>query len=146
MTAPSPRFGLGSTLVFQTSLVEIEITKIDWDELTRTIHNATHLGTPKVAAGKLTNAKKVPGPIVESGPIKFSGHYAGAVLNLIKAAPETVVLTMPLLDGEATAEKFTFTGFVSGVKPGNLDPDAFVINDVTLVIADALDYDPATLA
>lgn len=143
MAAPDPRLGLGATIEFLTSGIEIKVTKADWDALKRTTHDKTHLGTPAASPSSMVNVQKFPGKLVDGGNIKFSGYYSGPVLELIVSKEERVRVTFPLEDNETTPETFEFDGFCDDVKPWNLDPDEKVINDVNLVIAGNLTYDPA---
>lgn len=118
MTARTAMNGFGTTLVFNTSAVEVEFTDFDWEGFSRSVIDTSHHGTDLADTGaqEYGDRTKMFGKLVDSGPIKCEGHYTGAALQLIHAARQTCVLTLPLADGETTKEAFTFTGGVSNMK------------------------------
>lgn len=143
MAAQDPRIGLGTTLEFLNSGLEVQITDIDWDGLQRASIDKTHLGSAVAGSGKVGSRRKMPGRLVDAGTLKCTGHYTMGALRLVEAPPERLRLTLALLDGEATPDRYDFTGFVTNVKPMKITSDEKVPVEFDLVIDGEVSLTPA---
>ena len=95
---------------------DVNLESISGPELSRKSIETSHLGTAAPTGDKFGNATFLPGKIVDGGVVEIEAQWGANARPPIHAAPETIRITFPLRAGEATAEKWEFTGFLTNAK------------------------------
>jgi hypothetical protein len=144
MTAPSARIGLGTTLEMLTSGAEFEKVKIDWDGMTRTSHETTHLGTVRAGTGNHGSRTFIPGKVTDPGTLKVEAHFNPDEISLIEAAAEQFRITLPLETGQLSAAKWEGSGFVVNVGGMSFVADGIVAQTFEIKCSGEWDYTAAT--
>lgn len=144
MTAPVARIGLGATVTFLTSGAEFEVVKADWDGLTRTAHETTHLGTTEASGADHGSRTFIPGKVTDPGTLTIEGHFNAGEMSLIEGALEDVRITFGIEDGYTTADIFQGDAFVVSVGGISIEPDAKVMQTIQLKLSGVWDYTAAT--
>lgn len=98
--------GTGTTIGFSNGFLAEIINTIDLPEWIRKVIDASHFGSG-------TRTEKIPGKLVDIGPLNVTMHYDPTVEPPIDEAEETVTIT--LTDTQTTV--LTFTGFLTNFKP-----------------------------
>lgn len=144
MTAPTARIGLGTTLDLLTSGAEFEKVKIDWDGMTRTAHETTHLGTSRPGSGNHGSRTFIPGRVTDPGNLKVEVHFNPDEVALIEGAAEQFRITLPLENGQLTAARWEVSGFVVNVSGMSFEPDSKVMQTFEIKCSGEWDYTAAT--
>jgi hypothetical protein len=144
MTAPVARIGLGATVTFGTSGAEFEVVKADWDGLTRTAHETTHLGTTQPTGVNHGSRTFIPGKVTDPGTLTLEGHWNAAEMNLIEGALETVTIAFGLESGQTTADTYSGNAFVVSVGGISIEPDAKIMQTIQLKLSGVWTYTAAT--
>ena len=97
--------GTGTTIAFSSGFLGEIIGQIDLPEYIRKAIDASHFGSG-------TRTEKIPGKLVDLGPLNVTMHYDPTVEPPIDEAEETVTIT--LTDTRSTV--LTFSGFLGNFK------------------------------
>ena len=98
--------GMGTTISFSSGFLAEIINAIDLPEYVRKAIDASHFGSG-------TRTEKIPGKLVDMGPLSVTLHYDPTLEPPIDEAPETV--TISLTDPRNT--QLSFSGFLMNFKP-----------------------------
>jgi len=98
--------GTGTTIGFSNGFLAEIINTIELPEWIRKVIDASHFGSG-------TRTEKIPGKLVDIGPLNVTMHYDPTVEPPIDEVEETVTIT--LTDTQTTV--LTFTGFLTNFKP-----------------------------
>ena len=116
----STQSGHGATITFGTSTFTAPVTSITPDEVSRDVHDTSHLGT-------VDYRTKIPGDLVDAAGFSASGWYDTDQQPPITADAETITLTMPdsapATGGGAT---IAASGFVDSWSIGEVTTGALI--------------------
>ncbi|MDZ7809202.1 MAG: hypothetical protein U5L11_02485 [Arhodomonas sp.] len=80
--------GTGATIAFGTSTFSADITSINHDDISRVIHDYSHLGTTG-------NRRKKPGDLVDQSGVTVGMQFDTNKRPPISSAPETITISIP---------------------------------------------------
>jgi Ca2+-binding RTX toxin-like protein len=128
--------GTGASISFGTSGFSAPLVSLTLPELTREKLDTSHLGT----IGGKTNQ---PGKLYAVGDISCVFRHDAEETSLILEEPETITITYPLLPGESTAKKLSFTGYAISDGGEEVAIDTIMDTSVTLAVSGAVTVTPA---
>ncbi len=131
--------GTGATISFATSSFASNLISLTLPEKTRAVLDTTHLGT----TGAKTNK---PAKIKEVGEIQCEFDHNPDEIELVDQEPEEITITYPLLEGQATAAKLVFNGYVSKAGGEEFKVDTLLRTKATIQVNGDMDYTAATPA
>ena len=86
----------------------MELTGVDWGEISREAHDVTHMGISAPGSSKFGNRIYIPGDLSDPGLVVMEGFFDTLQTDTIKQPPidqpkEILTLTWPLAAGDANA-------------------------------------------
>jgi hypothetical protein len=129
--------GTGASIEFATSGFTAPLVSLTLPELTREKLETTHLGTTPAKTNQ-------PGKLYAVGDISCVFRHDAEETSLILEAPEQITINYPLLAGEATPKKLTFTGYAISDGGEEVAVDTIMDTNVTLAVSGAITVTPAT--
>lgn len=129
--------GTGTTIGFGTSNFTSDLISLTLPEVQRAEIETTHLGTTVAKTFK-------PATLQEVGSFECEFDHNPAAVDLTQAAAETITVTYPLLSGQTTPAKITFSGFVTKQGGEEAKVDARMTTKVSIRVNGAKTFVPAT--
>lgn len=83
-----PTEGSGASIAFGTSTFVANVTSINHDDISRVIHDVSHLGTTG-------NRRKKPGKLVDQAGLTLAMQFDANVRPPITAVAETITISIP---------------------------------------------------
>jgi hypothetical protein len=131
--------GTGATIAFGTSGFTADLISLTLPEFTREAIESTHLGT--TGAKTFKSAK-----LYTVGDISATFDHDPSETDMITQDAETITISYPLLDGQATPTTLEFTGFAMSVGGEEMTVDSRMVTSMTIKPQGAITKTPATLA
>lgn len=107
--------GTGTIVAFTTTAYAAELLSVSWSGISRPSVETTHIGTAAATGGSTNfgNGTFVPGDIVDPGELTLEYNFDPdkTIAGMHTSALDTITVTFPLYAGDATAAKWTATGF-----------------------------------
>lgn len=131
MGAPTiPNVGAGTTMVFATSLLSLEILSIDPGEVSQEEIDTTHLGTSLPSSGDANSRDMMFGKHRKMDGIDITFHWTPDVYSAVGVL-QTITVTDP--DGNTLSG----TGGIASVKPPTYDPDGKLVGSAKVAVKGA---------
>ena len=106
--------GVGTIVEFATTGFSAEITDVRITGFNRNSIETSHMGTTwPVGANQVGNKTFVPSKLSDAGSLALTIHFAPNTNPPLDALPETVTVSWPKAPADATAAKWTGTGFIT---------------------------------
>lgn len=129
--------GTGGSVAFGTSSFTAAWQSIEWDEVTRTVVDTTHLGT----TGGMTY---MPGDLHETGGVTVEIQYDPDAQPPYTTAAETVTVTYPVPSGSTNGATVEGSGFVDSFTPGGMTVDELMTATMHIKFSGSLTFTDAS--
>jgi hypothetical protein len=129
--------GTGSSISFATSVFTSDLVSLTLPEKAREVIETSHLGTIGAKTYKPAKLKNV-------GSISCEFDHNPAADDLTDNDPEVITINYPLLTGQTTPAKLTFTGFVTSQGGEEMKIDQRMTTKVTIQVNGDMTFTPAS--
>jgi len=120
--------GVGTELNFQTSKVRFAIESFSLPEASRDSIETTHL--------KSTAKTFMPAALIDYGEVSIQYQNDPTLIpRMINRAAETIEIIFPLAAGQTNPARFTFSGFVTKQKEGDVKVGEKIMGEITVKVS-----------